>query len=256
MTQPRKSVAIGLILGVLQLTTSAWNSTPSTAAYNPCGSQSNYQEGWQTGGTPVMTLEGVSAALTYRHIYECTYPAYTYQNLVSAWTMVASADTTGWAQSGYWYYHGIGNNCMSHFAQQVYNYPTNAPTTVIGSCVSDHESHQAWQQTVYVGGSSNWAVRSNIDVTIFIQSAWNQFSVWSQPLRAVNDGETSMMQSDVPGTPSNVDDWSSIQVQSYANDAFYSACGSAKFYPITSLSRFSVNQPSCQETQSWTNSPT
>lgn len=171
-------------------------------------------------------------------------------NVSASWTMIAASDVKGWAQSGYWFHSG--ETCWRHFAQQVWGYPANPPYTIEGTCVNPGEQHRVWQQTVVVGAPQYWAIRSNVDVTIFIQSSWNQFGVWANPLIAEFNGETHHYNSDVPGSSANPTDFHGpMQVQNYANDQFYDTCGFISLYPAAAF-RYATDQPSCDHVRVWT----
>jgi hypothetical protein len=218
------------------------------AAYTNCDPSGNYQEGYvSSSGSQPMQYEGASAQLTYEFGNICTQGDTTGNNVSTAWTMVFSNDAKGWAQSGLLYIYGW--SYWHHFAQQEYGYPTNTPATKYGSCVNQGEVHQAWQQLKFNGTS--YYMSSNIDTTPLLQSSWDPLQHWTQPFYVEFDGETHHDNSDIPGYSSTRTVWSSMQVQNYANDSWYSVCSNVNFSNVVAA-RYSEATVACNQVQAWT----
>ena len=178
-------------------------------------------------------------------------------NVSTAWTMIAAENALGWAQSGELFYPSISGGCWRHFAQQEQS-KFQTPVTKLGSCVSAGQLHRAWQQTVSVGGSQVWAVRSNIDTTIFLQSNFNPFANWNLPFIPEFEGETHYDSgsgwSDVPGTAANPVSFANahgfMQVQD-DNGTWYDTCGNVNLY-ANAAQHYSSTALECDFVQVWT----
>ncbi len=181
--------------------------------------------------------------------------------------MITNGTFTGWAQSGEIFFPDIKNGCWRHFAQQQENSKYYLPRTNYGSCVSAGEEHRAWQQSIYIGGSQGWAIRSNIDTTIFLQSPWDQFVAWGNNYDWVPEYEgeahydcstpttppcsPSNGWSDIPGTGSAPVPFGNMEVQDYYGDGWYDTCGFVHLYPYADT-HYSYNAPQCDYVNVWT----
>src|SRR5439155_26901019 len=139
--------------------------------------------------------EGASANITVRNAWLCTSDT-SGNNLSTAWSMIASGNARGWAQTGFLRSGPVGE---AHFAQQ--SPDGNSWSTVFGSQVGDGEVHHDWQQ--YDGACG--CIHSNIDVTRFMDSTFNPKAGWWQyPFSPQFFGETKYLESNMPG-------WSTCQ---------------------------------------------
>lgn len=231
--------------------------SPAVASYPTCvGNYGNLMVGWSTNysyASQPRVFEGASAQMKYSYGNICTsYPDY-HHNFSTAWTMISSGGSVhGWAQSGNILHYG--DSCWHHWAEQEENYPAIQPFDVNGACINVGESHRAWQQAVYPGGQ--WAMRSNIDTTIFIQSSFDPFSSWAGTWNVSYEGETSFDESDVPGyqqaglpPPTN---FGLMEVQDFYNDNYYDTCGNAVLAASPAVHRYATDAPACDFTRVWT----
>ena len=175
-------------------------------------------------------------------------------NYTATWSMVFAADGRSWSQSGQMYFYHIVKNsgCAHHFAQQQAANSISGPTTVFGSCVSPGEVHQVWQQYLPANGH----LRANIDQTVFLETNYVIWTQWATPLNTAVNGETTYQETDVPGTASQLSDFTLMQVQRFSDDQWESTCyGNATFFADTSVSRYSDTATACDHMQVWTNNP-
>jgi hypothetical protein len=242
---------LALLFGGLFQSASEHTSLPAYAAFNPCSRSGAFFAG---RGTSVSTdvYEGVSAHLTYRSDMLCTSYLGN-DNYANTWSMVLASDGRSWSQTGQVYFYHIQNNsgCAHHFGQQEANNQVGGPTTVYGSCVYPGETHQVWQQYL----SSNGHIRANIDQTVFLETNYVSWTQWAAPLNVTVNGETGYQETDVPGTATQLSDFTQMQVQRFSDDLWDSACGNATFFSNTTLPRYSDTAVACDHVQVWTNNP-
>lgn len=195
----------------LALVSTSFLLTParSAVAALPCTSlESNSFDGFTSPTSANYYYSGSSAHLIVREGLPCTTDPTT--NATSAWTMVANNSTNGWAQSGYVRWQP--GTAAYHFAQQSPDglaYVTN--TCYACGWLNGGESHMYWQEWK---GSCN-CVLSNVDVTTFLYSSFNPKAIWTIPFLIQFSGETSYLQSDMPGTAFQPGDWRALQAQQY-----------------------------------------
>jgi hypothetical protein len=217
-----------------------------------CGQPDHYFAGYDSSYYPYpqpYVYEGALATLTYQYGDICNTDP-TNNNSASNWTMVYGAQGQ-YVQSGYIYFYGIQPDCWRHFSQQARDLRLEPQETVLGSCVTAGERHNAWQQAIVV--NNRWVYRSNIDFTIFQQSTWSPFDNWSRPFKVGFDGEVSHGTSYVPGAQWAKADQTNMQVQDWYNDQYYNTCGRVGLGGHISSISFGVDAPNCDWTRSWTN---
>jgi hypothetical protein len=210
--------------------------------------QATYYTGYYAGSQPD-TYEGASAMLTDRGGYVlCTTDTNGGVNFSTSWVMIQT-DASHYAQSGTMYRWGYGS-CVKRWAEQTP--PTGSfQDFYIGGCSSPGAVNRYWEQTLYV--SSGWHVRSNIDTTIIRQSTFSPFDWPNGPIGLGFASETYHYESDIPGTSTNRQDWSSMQAQRFTNDQWYGTCNEAYFGKHVDNPAWSNYAPHCDHTQAWTN---
>jgi hypothetical protein len=246
-------------------------SDAATAAYYTCDSPTGtFGTGWSSQNQLQQNqFEGASANVVYRDGALCSSDA-TIANASLVWTMVAdgSPEPDGWAQSGRIYRKGLP--CWQHFAQQVRNkflYPPH--TWIEPGCTTAGSVFHVWQQTIFVGGSLNWAIRSNINTKVLLDSSqetselggpWSHIASWTTPFNVSFAGETKHNNSDIPGYSATKSDFSPagqtpMQVQDFLNDAWYNTCGYVTLAAIVDADpahRYATDAPSCSNVRTWT----
>lgn len=243
---------VGRVLAVLVLVVAGLGALPQPAWAEACGTQQNLQTGWSTnhwtGGPEPMTYEGVSAVILDRGGYVlCTTDTNGGVNFSTTWTMVFGS-SGGYAQSGTMYRWGYGT-CVKRWAEQ--NWGSGWADYYIGGCSNPGESHKYWQQALWTG--SAWVERSNIDSTVIHQSSFSPFATWSTPFHVAFSAETYYAQSHIAGTATAKQDYSSMQVQSFANDGWYGSCGNANLGSYNyNPTRWGVDAPACNHVRTWT----
>jgi hypothetical protein len=98
-------------------------------------------------------------------------------------------------------------------------------------------------------------LRSNIDLTTFIESAWDPYAAgnWVYPFQVQYHGETHYSNSDVPGIHNTAAvDMSSMQAQQFSNDAWVDDCNTVALVRNVTSARYNAFQVTCDEIQSYT----
>jgi hypothetical protein len=148
----------------------------------------------------------------------------------------------------------LTGDCTRHFSQVERTISDN-PVTVIGVCAQGVQTHRAWQQFI-PNPPNRDVIRSNIDLTVMQTTSFDPVDYWlATPWFAEFAGETFLRQSDVPGTVSQQDTYTSIQVQELDHNWYDTCAGSRPLYHGTDLSRYSANTLSCDSAVTWTNNP-
>jgi hypothetical protein len=170
-------------------------------------------------------------------------------NLSTTWTMVFSGDTpaTGWAQSGIMLKYGY--SCWLWWSQQ--HNGAELHDWYNGGCATQGTTHHVWQQLVSCP-TYTYCVRSNVDYTVIHQSDFNLLNSWPQPRQVAYSGETYHDASDIPGYAAAPTDFSSMQIQSGYNFAFYDTCGNAYLGKTPPVARYSTSAPACDHVRTWT----
>jgi hypothetical protein len=242
------------ILALFLLVQAAIVAFPQVASAEGCGAYQNLQTGFASnfwpGGPEPTSYEGASAVITDRGGYVlCTTDTNGQTNFSTSWTMIFG-NSGGYAQSGTLYSWGDGS-CVKRWAEQKQT-PNGAwGDYYVGGCSNVGESHRYWQQTVL---TSDWKLRSNIDVTIIHESSWNPFVNWQYPFQVAYSAETDYAQSHIPGTSSAPQDWSSMQVQRLDDDSWVGTCGNVFLGKYNqNPGRWGNDGPNCDHSRSWTN---
>ncbi len=89
-----------------------------------------------------------------------------------------------------------------------------------GGCSAVGQTHRYWDQTLLVNGHR--VVRENLDTTTIHQSNFSPYS-WTGIINTSFSSETTHSSSNVPGAAAHPQDFSAMQVQNYANDAWVGA---------------------------------
>lgn len=193
---------------------------PSPAsAYDPTCDPSirgNYMDGW-LNATYQPTYIGASARITVLTGAVCDAnpdPNLDSGNYNVAWSMIASGDADGWAQSGYARAWGTAKY---HFSQQYGGDPGDPVLdNYCTSCgaLGNGDVHQYWQQWDPV----NLRWNSNVDQTIFATTPSNFRFKWVQPYSPQFAGETAYPANNMPGNPVTKAKFDQMSVQA-ASDA-------------------------------------
>lgn len=204
-----------------------------------------------TGSQP-HTYEGAAAYLTYEYGNLCSMgDDNPHNNISTTFTMVASADGHGWAQSGMEL--RTGESCWHHWAEQEQDTSYYQPYDRDGSCVGQGEVHHLVQQAVLDGGF--WRIISTIDASNFIESSFSPFTTWAKPFSVSFVGETGHDASDVPGynqpgyPPRS--DFNNMQVQDYYNNYWYTTCGYVNLGAHADY-RYATDALNCDHIRVWT----
>jgi hypothetical protein len=161
--------------------------------------------------------------------------------------MVFSGDGQGWSQSGPLLKWGFGY-CVKRWSQMSQTGATYHDF-YLPDCSLPGESHIYWQQAIYT--SEGWRMRSNMDLTVIHEGEFSPFALWSTPFQAEFSAEAHYKANTIPGSASAPVDMSGLQVQSYANDNWYTVCGNTNLTAYTDKSSWGVARPSCDDVHTW-----
>ena len=258
LRRPRRWFAVGAALalfGACVLANPEHASASGTCLPSPAGSQ---QTGWGTqgwGSPQPTTWEGASAIITDAGGYTlCTSDHNGGVNFSTTWSMVYG--TNGLVQSGTMYRWGYGS-CVKRWAEQWVGTYNSSDDYYIGGCVNPGDSNNYWQQAVLIGGP--WLFRSNVDVTIIRQSNFQLYQM-GNPFQIRFASETYYLTSQIPGSSSNHQNFSSLQDQDWYTNAFQDTCGTANMVADNSNASntvgaptWGVDAPACNNARTWTN---
>lgn len=221
----------------------------ASASYNTCDTPAqNHFEGYVTNlasGSQPTNPEGVGGEMLVEFGNICQTDTNSGTNFSTTWDMIVSNDLKSYAQSGIMLRYGY--SCWEWWAEQSLN--GSFSDWYSGACATQGTTHHVWQQLVYISGS--YYIRSNVDSTIIHQSSFDPIADWPKPFYAQFVGETTHDNSDVPGYTSTPTDFSSMEIQSFANDQWYDTCNNADF-GLTQANRYSADAPSCDHVRIWT----
>lgn len=244
----RQLARLALVLGVL-VTSLTTISVPAALATSGCSTAKNLQVGWSTSfwhNPEPMSYEGAGANITDRSGYVlCTTDSNPGVNFVTSWVMIFG--NNGLAQSGAMYRWGYGS-CVHRWAEQV------SPSGVqvdkdLGGCSAPGETHHYWEQSYYTG--SAWVMRSNIDSTNIMQSAFSPYS-WGGSLQPEFSSEAYHYESQIPGSAASPEDWNGMQVQNLSNDNWYGTCGNANMGNYNgNANDWGQGAPHCDHITAW-----
>ena len=167
-------------------------------------------DGWYNA-TSFSQYIGVSARIEVNRGAVCDAdpnPNLDVGNFNVAWSMIASGNGDGWAQSGY--ARSWGTN-IYHFSQQYRGQGGSLTSVYCTWCgaLATGEIHQYWQQWDPVARVWN----SNVDQTIFQTTSTSFRYYWTTPYSPQYAGETKYMANNMPGTPSNTTLFDQMSVQ-------------------------------------------
>lgn len=213
------------ILVLLAVVLATWLPTGSPAhAYIPrCGTLGNYFNGF-VGDTNIqpVRVEGASAYLRVRPSAVCDTEQRRDFNFSVAWVMTTGssyAARSGYSQVGTFKYY---NSCTYHWAEWNVD---GAGIHIVRrvamefGCLASGEVHAEsvrWNSGCY-------CLQNVVDVTVLNQTDFNPFvrtDAWPPPLDVQYNAETVFQESDIPGTASAPNDFSSLGIQRFDNGQF------------------------------------
>lgn len=206
-----RTVALTLLL-LLSLSTTGRSAIAFDPNCNP-SVRGNYFDGWYNA-TSTNRYIGSSALITVRTGDVCDGnpdPNLDTGNYNVAWSMIASGNSQGWAQSGYARSWGTAKY---HFSQQFGGYASDPILdNYCTSCgaLANGEIHKYWQQWDPV--NKRW--NSNVDNTIFGSTPSYFPSHWSRPYSPQFAGETAYLANNIPGSPTARTKFDQMSVQSF-----------------------------------------
>lgn len=120
----------------------------------------------------------------------------------------------------------------------------------LGGCTTPNTSNTFSNETVYT--SNGWRMRTNVDTTIVHETSFSPYS-WSQPYNVTFASEAYFVESNVPGSASSPENWSSMRVQNLSDDQWYTTCSNANMRAgNANIARWAQNAINCENIQSWT----
>lgn len=243
----RRAAAIGslfLAFSLIQIV------APPAAVAAACGINSNYHVGYSHNGASPIQLEGVSAYIRDRGGYTlCTTDSNGGTNFSNSWTMVVSANFSGWAQSGTMYRWGYGS-CVKRWAEQASS-ASNWFDCYLGGCSTVGDVRRYKQELGFWNGL--WRVRSYMDSTLIRESNFDVISAWAEPYGVQFVAETTYTASNVAGNPSSKQGYEIMQVQKWSDNTWVSTCGFTSLFGGTESSRYNFDRPACNNVRTWTN---
>jgi hypothetical protein len=197
----------------------AWAT--SCSSYLKTGYRVGYTNATWTGSQPE-TVSGVAAWLNNPGGDGlCQGDNNSGTNWVAAWTLVGGKNSTGWSQSGLRY--GYGMPCVERWFQQAKTGNNDWVDTFMG-CADSNDEY--WSYIAPNGGGHK--AQSNISspqTTWTVNSSWDPVASWTTPYWAEYASESDYAVNTVPGTASNPEDYTTLQVYKYLNGPWGSTCG-------------------------------
>jgi hypothetical protein len=221
---------------------------PPSANAASCGSRSTRLVGYNQYEPSPLWVEGVSAVITDRGGYVLCTTENSIKNFSSSWTMVFD-EALGWAQSGTMYRWGYGS-CVKLWAQQARTGVNDWVESFAGGCSAVGSARRYWQEFVFVNGS--YRIRSRVDSTIIMTSSFSPITEWDAPYEVAFMAETSYEASNVPGVPSSKQNFTSMQVQRWSDNAWVTTCGNTGLTGWSGSVRYDFDRPSCNNVRTWT----
>lgn len=217
------------------------------AAEPTCGTRGNYHVYWQPPPGQQGLTEGTYALLVNRFAFLCGSVT-TSRNFTSAWTMIYSANGSGWAQSGHDRSWGTS---MRYFAQQFSGGSGQLVTTFTPYSTSSGETHAYWQQY----DASCACIHSNVDTTRLLNTGFNPYATWQTPFIPQYSAETAFLASDVPGSAVAPSTFSAMSFQYAIDHRFYGIPCPYLVSANDNPTRWATSPVSCTSVNIWTSDP-
>lgn len=161
-------------------------------AVGPCGPYGSWFTGYYHNRSSSHQYEGASSYIINGGATVCTTIS-DQSNMALAWSMVASADAQGWAQSGFAGWPGAGNHWFAQLSPD------------------GHDTLQTWfssgripvgQQDAYraLYNAACTCVQASVNGAVVLASLWSPYGEWTRPFIPQFFGEIHRFESNMPGT--------------------------------------------------------
>ncbi len=207
-----RGVALGLA-SILIVGSWASGALPVAAAPSCVGTRANFFD----GKVSLVETYGSSARISTVYPLLCS-GASTFSN---AWSMLTTAATLGWAQSGYIREYELSPTTVYYFAQwkRASGYAPNTLYTSPGPAAGNVVKYKT---TINVDGY----VEMYRGSTIMARSGWKPSNNWGpQPWSNQYFGETGHCETDVPGLEWNRAHFTDVSRQTWLQGAWINATG-------------------------------
>lgn len=230
-------------------------AAPQAHALSCTGARQSYFVGFQSepnqprspGSSQFsIDIEGASAIVRDAGGYELCPGDGSPSNFSSAWSMIATGGSRGWAQSGIM--RRPADECPMLWAEQ-FDGVTIWYDRALG-CSVPGQQHRFWQELDEE--PSGHRVRSNVDATIIMEQPFDPFQTWQQPFVAEFFEETKHSETNVGGFASKPIDFSSMPVQTLYTGAWVNACGNIALSTRNDVpARYGIQYLTCDHVRMW-----
>lgn len=205
-----------------------YDCTAQSPPYSKVFEDGFYQSYGSLGGAPFGDgWEGAYAVIVRQYGAVCdtdTNEGET-QNFVSVWAMISAGKPDGgWVQSGYIRHY---DSCEHYFAQ-TFDGGTDLQSRFGSSGCLSNGPDDGYDEDY---GPDCGCEYAKVDGNIWLTTSWDPYSVWTYPFSPQFFGEARYQQSDMPGDASSPTQFSDIQGQDAANNAYDG-------YPCNTLSKY------------------
>lgn len=261
----RLNLLLALLTGSLACVLGAASLSPALAASGThreipqCGARSNYFDGfYHNPAAHPDTLEGASAYIVNEFGAVCDTDTSAPNpggrtignNFTTAWTMIASYDSQGWAQTGFIRGYNSPQYEWAEFkdpvSDTVYNRFPSSPSLPNGV---KHAYRELWSDSCA-------CIVMSIDGVEVTQTNFNPYVNWDagpngDQFSPQFSGETTYTSSDIPGVPSAQTAFSAMGAQQFFGNALNSMPCTLT-YTNSNTARWTHSASSCTAFNIWT----
>jgi hypothetical protein len=156
---------------------------------------------------------------------------------------------SGWVQAGVIYRYG--DSCSKYWAEEKASSTSGFTDYYAGCAPQNGTIHNFEVGSYYVNG--NWVAQSWVDNTLIHQAPFSVFS-WTGTRYIAFDGETYYAESNVPGSKTQPQSYSSMYAQNFTDDKWYDVCGNVTLASVyyTPIHQFwGQSRPTCDSSAYW-----
>lgn len=245
-----RGVVLILVLCAAQIGFVSYAPSAQSAIYQCGPGPTNRFDGYIAPQAPQawQYTEGASADIVVHFASVCTTDNSNY-NFTTAWTMISDVvGVSSYAQSGFMRFWGDAT--MRHFVEYRRNANTAFVRTVCFTQACLLQDPSVYQYWIAYQPACGPCIQMFYNGTILNSTPFNPYTSWTQPFRPQFFGETTYLESDVPGSYAAPSEFRNLLVQRTSDDGW----GAAWCYltPRKDTSRWGLNADSCTHFWIWT----